>query len=178
MLTVENGEGIPAADSYAAAAAVLAYWVKRPHDALAAIVAAADPGDLDGAAREATSFMDAVWGPYYRGERAGYVQGLLIPRSKATDDAGYPLPALPPEVVAACCELTARALSGRLQPDIDLAARVKSEQKKVGPLEKKIEYFDASAPDVRKRFGFVETLLAPILNGSQPGAPSQHWGWS
>ena len=51
-------------------------------------------GDLDGAIREATSFIDGAYGPYYRGVRRGYVQGLLWPRTGACDDAGYPLPDL------------------------------------------------------------------------------------
>lgn len=176
-LIVETGAGVPDADSYNTVEAVQAYWAKRPHDPLATAVAGADEDNLEGAAREAAMFLDGVWGAFYRGERRGYVQGRLWPRSYAKDDAGYALPDLPPEIQAAHCELTARALTARLQQDVDLAARVKSEAKKVGPLEKRVEYFDASQPDVRKRFGFVETLMAPVLNGSQPGAPNPHWNW-
>jgi hypothetical protein len=173
-LVPETGAGVAGADSYASAATILAYWVKRPHDPLAAIVAAATAVNLDGAAREATAFMDAAWGPFYRGVRRGYVQGLLIPRTGAKDDAGYPLPDLPAEAVAACCELTARALSARLAADIDQSARIKREN--TGPLE--TEYFEngLSAPVVT--YGTVGNLLAPILNGSQPGAPNLSWAWA
>jgi len=173
-LVPETGAGVPGADSYASAAAILAYWVKRPHDPLAAIVAVATSANIDGAAREATSFMDAVYGPFYRGVRRGYVQGLLIPRTGATDDAGYPLPDLPNEAVAAVCELAARALSGRLAEDLDLSARVKRE--KTGPLE--TEFFDTALDAPVVRYGAIGNLLAPILNGSQAGAPNAGWAWA
>lgn len=176
-LLVEDGSGISGADAYASRAAVLAYWVNRPHDTKAATVAAADVNDLDGAIREATDFADANWGPYYRGVRRGYVQGKLFPRTGAKDDAGYPLPDLPPELVAAVCELAARAVTSPLAADIDTGARVKSQTKKVGPLEKSTEYFDGGAAP-QTAYGAVDNILAPLLNGSQPRAPNAHWSWA
>jgi hypothetical protein len=178
-LTLETGAGVQDAESYASITTIDAYWTKRPHDPLAASWAAElVASKKEGAAREATAFLDGVWGAFYRGQRAGYVQGLLCPRTEAKDDAGYPLPDLWPELVTAVCELAPRALAARLMPDVDLASRVKSEAKGIGPLSKRVEYFDSAAPDVRKRYGFVETLLAPVLVGSQPGAPSPQWTWS
>lgn len=173
-LLPETGAGIAGADTYAARATVLAYWTARPHDALAAIVAAADVDDVDGAAREATAFIDGAWGPYYRGVRRGYVQGLLFPRTGACDDAGYPLPDLPPELVSAVCELSARALSARLADDVDLTALIKRE--KTGPLE--TEYFQPAMNAPLVTYGVVGNLLAPILNGAQPGAPNAGWAWA
>lgn len=173
-LVPETGQGVSGADTYAARATILAYWANRPHDRLAATVATADVDDLDGAAREATAYIDATWGPYYRGQRMGFVQGLLWPRSNALDEAGFPLPALPQELVTAVCELTARALSDRLAADIDLTARVESE--KVGPIATK--YFDTSLIAPTVSYGFVGNLLAPILTGAQPMAPNAAWGWA
>lgn len=177
-LTVETGAGVAGADSYAARATILAYWTARPHDPLAATVAAADVDDLDGAARESTTYIDALWGPYYRGERAGYVQGLLHPRVNAKDEAGYPLPALPPELVTATCELTARALSARLQKDVAMGERLKSVEKGIGPLKKRLEYFDNGIAAPQTSYGVVARILAPILNGSQPDAPNANWNWA
>ena len=176
-LLVEDGSGISGADAYASRAAVLAYWVNRPHDTKAATVAAANVNNLDGAIREATAYIDAVFGPYYRGVRRGYVQATLWPRTGAKDDADYPLPDLPPELVAAVCELAARAVTAPLASDIDMGARVKSQTKKVGPLEKSTEYFDGGAAP-QTAYGAVDNILAPLLNGSQPRAPNAHWSWA
>lgn len=168
-LTVEDGTGVSGADSYAAAATISAYWANRPHDPISAVVAAASADDLDGAAREAATYMDATWGMYYRGSRRGYVQGLMFPRSGAYDDEGYPLPDLPPEIVQANCELAGRAVSARLASDEAKGGKVK--RQKVGDIER--EFFEGAS--VEKRFGSVNGILAPVLDGSQDGNPQ--WVW-
>jgi hypothetical protein len=177
-LTVETGDGVQGADSYAAVATITAYWTARGHSAFAQAWLAASAQAQDGAAREASTYLDATWGPFYRGVRQGYVQGLLWPRSDTKDEAGYPLPPLPPELVAAACELAGRAVTARLAPDIDLGARVKAETKKVGPIEKTTTYADAGPAPPTTSYGFVAGLLAPILNGAQPNAPLSSWGWA
>jgi hypothetical protein len=90
--TPETGAGVPGADTYAAQAWIDAYWTARPHLALAATWAAASTGNKDGAAREATAYIDGAFGPYFRGVRRGFVQGLEFPRTAAKDDASYALP--------------------------------------------------------------------------------------
>lgn len=175
-LIVETGAGIAGAESYATVAYITAYWAARPHLALAATWAAAIEARQEGAAREATAFCDATWGVYYRGIRAGYVQGLLFPRTGAKDDAGYLMPALPTELKVAVAELAARALSAPLATDVDRGGEIKRIKKKVGPLEKETEYFDTAT--VEKSFGSVAGILAPLMNGSQPGgygAATWHW---
>lgn len=171
-LTVETGAGVAGAESYAAIATITAYWAARPHDALATTWDAADEPNQEGAAREATAFLDAVWGRYYRGTRKGRVQGLLWPRSKALDDDEFQLPALPQEIVSAVCELAARALSGRLVPDADTAGAIKRKREKIDVIEEETEY--ATSGGVYARYGFVGELLNPVLNGAQPGAVG---GW-
>lgn len=172
----ETGAGIPGANTYAAAATVTAYWDERQNRAEYAAWTAATAAAKDGAVIEATSFLDATFGPYYRGVRRGYVQGLLFPRTSAKDDAGYPLPDLPPELVSATCELAGRAVSGRLSVDSAIAGTIKSKSVKAGPVESTTEYSGVTSQE--KKFGFVSGLLAPILNGSQPGAPGGNWAWA
>lgn len=177
-LTVETGDGVQGAEAYATIAAIGAYWTKRSHMALATTWSAATDAQKEGAAREASAYLDATFGPFYRGDRRGRIQGLLWPRSSAKDEAGYDLPGLPAEIVAATCELAARALSAPLAADIDLGARVKSQTKKVGPIEKTTEYFDGGAEATKTSYGMVSLMLATVLNGSQPGAPNANWSWS
>lgn len=171
-LTVETGNGVVGAESYATEAGADAYWGKRTHDALYTTWNAASQALKEGALREATAYLDARWGQFYRGVRRGTVQGLLWPRSDALDDAEYPLPDLPSEIVNACCELAARALSARLAEDRERGGKTKRERVE-GAVE--VEYFEGATaePD----YGSVAGILAPVLNGSQPEARAPSWNW-
>ena len=179
-IVVETGQGVAGSESYAATATIDAYWAARTHNALYTTWSAVSntTAKKEGAAREASAYLDATFGAYYRGQRRGRVQGLMWPRSNAKDEAGYSLPDLPSEIVTATCELAARALSAPLAADIDLGARVKSQTKKVGPIEKTTEYFDGGSEATKTSYGMVSLMLAPVLNGSQPGAPNANWSWS
>lgn len=174
-LIVETGAGIHGAESYVSVSAADAYWQSRPQNAMATTWASMETDDKEGALREATGFLDGVWGAYYRGIRAGYVQGLLWPRSGAYDGAGYPLPGLPQEIVNATIELAGRAVSATLAVDADRGGEVKRTRKKVGDLEKEIEYFDNAT--VYKQYGVVGLSLGPVLNGSQPENGGASWFW-
>lgn len=177
---VETGEGLSGAESYATTAFIDGYWAARAHSTYAATWAASTvtTAKKEGAAREASAYLDATFGPYYRGKRRGYVQGLLWPRTDAMDEEDYPLPDLPAVLQQAVAELAVRALSAPLAPDIDSGARVKTLTQKVGPIEKTTEYFDAGEPAPKTYYGVVADMLAPILDGRQPGAPQAAWTWS
>jgi hypothetical protein len=171
-LTVETGSGVSGADTYAALATINTYWTNRPHVALATTWGAAGDPNKEGAAREATAFLDAVWGRYYRGVVQGRAQGLLWPRSDAFDDADYLITGLPKEIVTAVCELSARALSAPLVADTDNSGAIKRKREKIDVIEEETEY--ATSAGTFARYGFVGELLNPVLNGSQPGAVG---GW-
>lgn len=167
-LTVETGSGVSGADTYAALGTVNTYWTNRPHVALAATWGAANDPNKEGAAREATAFLDAVWGRYYRGIAQGRAQGLLWPRSDAFDDAGYLITGVPREIVSAVCELSARALSGPLVADTANSGAIKRKREKIDVIEEETEW--ATSAGTFARYGFVGELLSSVLNGSQPGA--------
>ncbi len=172
-LVTENGIGVHNAESYVSVADADAYWGARTHTALYttwnAITADAKK---EGALREASAYLDATAGPFYKGRRKGWVQGLAWPRIGAQDEAGYPLPDLPQELVWATCELAARAVSALLAEDLDRGGDVKRE--KVGPLE--VEYFEGA--QAQKSYGMVMDMLHSILNGNQPGAQNvPQWNW-
>jgi len=171
-LIPETGVGVVGADTYASQAYIDAYWVARPHDAKAALWAAATSVNKDGAAREATAFIDATYGPHCLGTRSGTLQGLLWPRTGAKDAAGYDLPGLPAELQRAVAELAGRAISARLSADAKRAGAVK--RNKVDTIEQ--EFFEGASTETK--FGFVAGLLAPVLDGTQPGASSAKWAWN
>ncbi len=192
-LVVEDGTGVAGADSYASLTAAAAYWAARPHDPNAGRwTAAADP-NREGALREATDYVDATWGPLFRGSRKTAAQGRLWPRVERQDidpadfetiadllaaqavtdrplvgSDGLQLAALPAQIVAATIELGARALSARLASDVSAAGWVK--RRKVGPIE--TEYGGAGQPD--GAYGVVDRLLGPLLVGQRDAA----WSWA
>ena len=173
-LTLETGSGVAGADAYASEAACTTYWSNRPHSTMATSWAAASVTQREGAIREATSYIDAVYGARFRGARAGYVQGLEWPRSDALDDDGFALPALPPQIVAACCELAARAIVSALAPDSETNGQIKRVRAKVGQLEEETEFMDGTATTT-PRYGFVDLLLGPVL--TMPVGSAGSWGW-
>lgn len=176
-LIVEDGTGVSGAESYAAVATVTAYWAARPHRTQAAAWSGASDAAKEGAAREASQYLDAIYGAYYRGTRDSYDQGLLWPRSDALDDAGDALPDLPPQIVSAACELAARAVSAPLIKDAENANGIKRKRAKAGPAETETEYSGSAMTE--PRYGAVGQMLAPVLNGAQPGAPrGSGWAWA
>ena len=116
-LIVENGTGVAGADVFASVAAADAYWAARPHRPEAAVWAALSTPQKEGRLREGADAINAH-DEYFRGIRRGWVQGLCWPRSDALDDAGYPLPDLPPMLVAANAELAGKAGTQALRADI------------------------------------------------------------
>ncbi len=175
-LTVETGAGVSGADAYASTTTVDTYWSNRPQNALSATWAAGATANKEGAIREASAYLDAVFGPHYRGVARGTLQGLLFPRSDALDDAGFPLPDLPQQLVDAVCELAARALSNPLADDDDRGNQIVRIKEKVDVIETDTQY--AEGAQKHKSYGFVAGMLAPILDGTQPNAPTPAWNWT
>lgn len=176
-LTVEDGSGITGADAYCARAVVDTYWSNRPHDPLAATWAAeSDTSRQDGAIREASAFIDAEFGLFYRGSKLSGAQGLLFPRADAEDERGYPITGVPGELIKATCELAGRALTSRLREDVDRTGYIKSVSTKLGPMAESYTY-GGEGSAAKKSYGFVVGILAPILSGAQPDAPAR-WEWA
>ncbi len=176
-LVVEDGTGVQDAESYATVAYVDAYWAARTHDANSATWAHVDntTAKKEGALRSATEYLDQVYGPYYKGVRKGYVQGLLWPRTGALDELEYPLPALPEELKKAVAALAVRASAGPLMPDIDQAGAIKRTTNKVGSLEETIEY--ASPGETTKVYGTVDGLLSSLVTNGQGAPTGGNWVW-
>ena len=164
-LKVEDGKGVAGAESYATVAVIDTYWVNRAHSAFAVTWAAADAANKEGAAREATAYIDATYGLRFRGYRAGDIQGLEWPRSQASDDAMHPMTGLPNALVQATCEMAARALSESLAGDLADTGQVKRKVEKMGPMDETTDY--SEVPDVTERFRFIERMLAPVMRHPQ-----------
>lgn len=142
-LVVEDGTGLPNADSYLSLAGADAY-----HAALGnAAWATAAPADREAALRRATQYLDARY--QWRGEPLTATQALAWPRTSSP----WPVKRLQD----ATAELALRAAEqGSLYTDEGTAA-VKSET--VGPIS--ITYADAQRGQTR--FTVVEDLLADLI---------------
>lgn len=160
-LTSEDGTGLQGARSYASLAQIDAYWLARPHASLSGTWTAAPLAQKEGAATEASAYLDATYGIRWKGLKRTSTQGLHWPRSEAMDEAGYPLPDLPRELVDATAELAARALSARLIPDVAEGQVVTSKTEKVGDLEERTTYGEGTR--LAATFGPVSGLVAPLL---------------
>ncbi|OAN76751.1 hypothetical protein A8B82_15275 [Sulfitobacter sp. EhC04] len=173
-LVVETGAGISGAESYATVAAIDAFWGNRQHTEFYTAWDAASAEAKEGAAREASGYLDALLSTSYRGRRKGWLQGLEWPRSEARDDDGFDLPALPPQLIRATCELAARAVTGPLSQDAEVSGGIKRTRLKVDVYEEETEYAGTARQEAKH--GSVLESLAPILTGTQPGA-RQTWAW-
>lgn len=176
-LIVENGTGVAGAETYVSVEFIDGYWGQLAHMSLAAIwLAEGDIAKKEGAAREAAQFLDRRWGAFYLGKRRGRVQGLLFPRIEAYDCDGIDIPELPAELQAANCELAVRALNGPLSEDLERGGEIISEADALGPMRESVTYSETNFRE--RRFGEVEGLLEPILNGMQPNSRAGNWNWA
>lgn len=169
-LVVEDGTGIAGAESYASVADTDAYWQNRSHSSYSSAWAAATTEEKEGALREASAYLDAVYGLKFRGYAASSDQGRAWPRVEALDNKGFAIEGLPAVVKVACMELAGRAVSAPLVPDYEYTGAVKSVMNRVGPISESIEY--ANAARLSPKYGVVEGILAPVLR------TSVMWEWS
>ena len=153
-LVVEDGSGLPDAESYASVDDADTYFSLRGNAHWATLSTDAKEQAL----RRATDDMLQQYSGRWKGERISASQALDWPRDGVVID-GYELPVdeIPTAIVRACAELALRALSGSLTPDA--GPEVKS--KTIGPIE--IVYQDGAQS--AKRYTAVENLLRPYVRG-------------
>jgi hypothetical protein len=164
-LIVEDGTGLPNAESYISIADAITYLTSRGDATFAAAILAAQEAAL----RNATDFMVAQYRFGWGGYRFNTVQNLDWPRIYVpiTDAAAmgfgqgyplyYPFNAVPLPVAQVCADLALRALTAPLSPDVP---RVKKSVQ-IGPL--KVDY--DSNYSVTPTFVAVLNKLAPYLTG-------------
>lgn len=147
MLTIEDGTGRPDAESFAAVAMADAYFAARGNEAWPGLALPAKEAAL----RQATDYMEAVFGRLWRSVRQSDEQALAWPRE------GWH--GVPVAVQRACAELAFRASAGPLLPD--QGPQVKRER--VDVLE--VEYQADTRQGVR--YVHVWAMLGPFLDAAQ-----------
>lgn len=162
-LVVEDGTGLPNAESYCSTATASTYHAARNNVAWAAL----DVPTQEAMLRLATDFMRQRYRLRWVGVKVTATQGLEWPRAWVAlpdSPSGYrsvpayvPMNVVPTEVQNACAELALRASTGPLSPD--LGPQVVRE--KVGPIE--TQYLPASRQAMLYRA--VDDMLAVYLKG-------------
>lgn len=154
-MAIDTIPSSPTADSYVSVAEADAYHAKRGNTAWTA----ADVPGKEGALVRATGYVDAEYG--WKGIRATSIQALAWPRYDVEVD-GYPVltTVIPQKVKDAVCEMALKALAGDIAPDVlpDVVTETT-----VGPITKK--YAPAKQNGGRKRYTYVDSLLAPLVSG-------------
>lgn len=148
------------AESFVSVADATTYHAARGNAAWAALALAAQESAL----RQATDYMEQVYGLRWTGYRMTDSQALSWPRGfvprlpSMTGQLYWPDNAVPVIVANACAELALKASTGALAPDI---ARLKA-RTKVGPLE---VWYEPNSP-AYAQYRAVDNMLAQFLNGS------------
>lgn len=169
-LIVEDGTGLPNAESYVSVADCDTYHSNRGNTSWASLSTAAKEQNL----RKATDYMVEVYRERWKGTRVNANQSLDWPRNYVlredyvyqTENGAaiiggyfyYPSDEVLREIKDACCILALKANAGDLNPD--LSQNVVRE--KVDVLE--VEYDRYSPQYVRYRS--IDGLLSPFLLGS------------
>ena len=148
--TVEDGSGVPGANSYTSEAFALEYHQDRGNSAWGA----ADQVAQTAALIKATQFLESF---DFLGYRYSDAQGLSWPREDVYDPDGYEVTGIPVKLQQAVCEAALVALSADLDPALDRGGKVKKD--KTGPLE--TEYMD-NAP-VKTIYPKVIALIRNLI---------------
>lgn len=157
---VEDGTGIAGATAYADIAFCDEYHADRGNDAWTAADAMKQAAIL-----KATDHVERLYSRRWIGCRGSEGQGLSWPRLYAYDHDGYLLEGVPEALKRAVAEYALRALSATLIPDPSATVgEVASETKRVGPIEKTVEYRIRSSRI--PRYPAADLLLRPLLSSS------------
>jgi hypothetical protein len=165
-LIVEDGTGLPNAESYASVAQFRAYNTARGREL------ALTDGEIEALLRRATDYLQQTYYGRWAGYRNREVQALDWPRSYVPRDPSvtyptesqitaeldtyyYPFNELPKQLVDATCELAFKANGADLIKDVDRVARRES----VGPLS--VEYETNRTPITL--YPSIDMALARLL---------------
>lgn len=139
-LIVEDGTGLPNADSYVSLADADAYLALYGHAEWSAATDADAQVRKEVALRRATRFVDNLCQSGWIGRRFTSTQALDWPREGIVDELGHnwPVTKLPDALRHAVCELASRYFAGNA-PDADLPRGGQVKRQKTDVLE--TEYF-------------------------------------
>lgn len=160
-LIVEDGSGLPNAESYASIAFATNYMASIGNtewDALSLVI-------RENALRVATQYLDMTYALRWKGRKSKRPedQALAWPRFCVLDQDGYTIGAdsIPISLQRATVEAALRALTLDLTADISSSGLIKEYAIKVGPIMEKTVY--AGGASQRTQFTKINYLLRDLL---------------
>lgn len=161
-LVVEDGSAVTNAESYVSIADASTYHTTWANTAWAA---AASDAIREGALRKATRYLDATYGPRWKGHRSTATQALDWPRSWVYTREDYLVAAnsVPQQLKDACAEMALKALSEDLMPDLSDTGTVSSESITVGSISSSTTFMGGKSPV--KKYRAVDALVSTIVDG-------------
>lgn len=164
-LVVETGSGSANANSYESVAGADTYHADH-NDPVPTTWSGATGLRKETALKNATQYLDAVYGEKWLGLRSNSSQRLDWPRSGIVDRDGFAVTSTTmPRVLLECAAILAHldiTETNGLLPNLAASTvNIKREFKKVGPLEKETEYFGST--DQFKTFSLVEELIDELI---------------
>lgn len=131
------------------------------------------PDKIEQALRRATLYIDGRYRGRWTGKRATATQALAWPREYAVDEEGEDIAetVIPNAVIWATSEAAIREIAspGSLSPDLVRGGAVKSETKRVGPIEKSVVYQDSASE--RTALTAIDDILSGLLvSGGRTGS--------
>ena len=151
-LTVEDGTGMAAAQSYISVADADTHFSARGITLWDTMLDV----EKEQALTRATDYLVQVYRTRWMGDRVTATQALDWPR-EGVEVGGFDIDedVVPAEVKRACAEMAFKAASGELAADIERLTK----REKVGPIE--VEYSDNVLP--YRVYRAIDNLLAPFL---------------
>jgi hypothetical protein len=159
VFIVEDGSGVPGANSYATVEYATSYFADRAREAEFAGL----PADQQGWLVQATDYIER-FSERFLGAPLLAAQPLSFPRATA-DGAAW----MPDNLLKATCEYAARAKRGPLAPDPTVDATghsVVMTGRKVGPIERSFAVVPGSRARLFRSYPLADALLAPLLRKS------------
>jgi len=159
---IEDGSGLPNANSYLSVAAADTYHVDYSGST---DWSGADNTAKERALRLATQYLDVRFNNRWKGVRVSQSQALAWPRSNVTNSDGCYLSSneIPAAIKEATAESALRIILGDdLLGVIAAPGLIASETKKIGPLEKSVTY--VSGKSQVKRYPLVDGLLKQLID--------------
>lgn len=157
-LVVEDGTGLANADAYVSEAFVDAYDLDYVNDAT---WQAATSTVKERSIRQATQYLDAVYGTRWNGEKLVCTQSLDWPRCSVYDSDGCLLDSdsVPVGIERACAELAIRAATGSLLVDQNAGGGLKKLKQKVAVLEQEKEWFSPGNSSTQTTYPIIDSIL-------------------
>lgn len=166
-LIVEDGTGLPNANSYVDLTYATAYFTQKGKlsDWTALAQEAQENHLMNG-----TEYVDKRFGSTLSGRPLKDTQALEFPRKGMNDRYGRPITGVPKNIKDAVCEYALISKSGDLYPgSLAVDENIKSKTVKVGPITTSTSYVDSKYRRSWTDHGYPDTLVDPFVNPGLSG---------